>query len=105
MQAIVIIGLLILGYFQIAACIAGIKLWLGFGTVFAIIFFFASAAIPFGAVLDTGVSFYGAYAAWHWSWWQAALLTFPFAILGIVLNGLTAVERLLRRRRRTIAGV
>ena len=99
MQALVILGWLVLGFFQITAYAAGIKLWLGLGTLGAIIAFFVTAAIPFGALIDAAISFYGAYAVWHWTWWQSALLTFPFAILGIALNGLTALSRFLERRR------
>jgi hypothetical protein len=33
-------------------------------------------------------SFAAAYANLHWTWWQAALLSFPVAILGFMLNGI-----------------
>ena len=99
-----VVGCLIfvlLGLVQIFAYIDGIHLWLGVHRPLAIILFFITAAVPFGAVVDASISFYGAYAVWRWAWWQAALLSFPFAILGaagIAFGGLAKVVGRVRSR-------
>ena len=85
-----IVGFLLyalLGLAQIIAYLDGVHLWLGLGTVLGLIIFFGTAAFPFGAFVDASISFYGAHAAWHWPVWQAALLSFPFAIAGVVFGG------------------
>ncbi len=87
----------LLGIVQIAAYLDGIALWLGVGTVFGLIIFFGTAALPFGAFIDAGIAFYGAYAAWHWPIWQAALLSFPFAIVGATFVGATSARHLFTR--------
>jgi hypothetical protein len=96
MQIVFIVLYCALGIAQIAAYLAGIKLWLGVGTFLGFVIFFATAALPFGSIADAAIAFYGAYAAWHWAWWQAALLTFPFAILGILAMGLDGVVGMVR---------
>jgi hypothetical protein len=72
-----------LGAAQIVAFLAGIKLWLGIGMFWGTIIFLISMLAPFGPIANSGLAFYGAYRAWHWPFWAAALLTFPFAIMGI----------------------
>jgi len=94
MQILFIILYVVLGIFQIAAYLDGINLWLGVGTLLGFIIFFITAALPFGSLADSAIAFYGAYSAWHWTWWQAALLTFPFAILGIAAMGLGGIASL-----------
>lgn len=91
MQAVFLVLFIVLGIFQIAAYLAGIDLWLGIGTFWGLVIFFFTVSLPFGSVADAGISFYGAYAAWQWTWWEAALLTFPFAILGVAAMGLSGV--------------
>ncbi|MHC2338192.1 MULTISPECIES: hypothetical protein [unclassified Bradyrhizobium] len=64
--------------------------------------FLILALAPLGSIVAAAVSFYGAYHGWHWEWWQAALLCFPFAILSIatlVLQGSANVfDGLVERR-------
>lgn len=82
----------LLGLAQLVAYLAGIQLWLGVGApIGLIIFFVTTMVLPFGPFVNAIIGFYGAYAVWGWPWWQAALLTFPFAILGIVVMGLSSV--------------
>lgn len=93
-----------LGIVQIMAYLAGIELWLGLGTFWGLVIFFITAALPFGSVIDAAIAFYGAYKGWHWLWWQAALLTFPFAIIGIAIasaGGMVAMMHTLFHRRST----
>jgi hypothetical protein len=104
MSAIFYLLYLALGAAQIAAYLAGIHLWLGVGTFFGLIIFFGTAALPFpGAIFDAAISFYGAYKGWNWPWWQAALLTFPFAIIGVsVVAADTAADLISRLRKRSV---
>ena len=88
----------LMGLAQIIAYLDGIHLWLGVGTILGLIIFFGTAALPFGAFLDAGVSFYGAHAAWHWPVWQAALLSFPFAIVGVAFGGVASLSRAFSRK-------
>ena len=105
MQIIFISLYFALGIAQIAAYLAGVKLWLGVGTFLGLIIFFGTAALPFGSIADVAIAFYGAYAAWGWEWWQAALLTFPFAIIGVLAMGLDGVVGVARATfRRTQVG-
>jgi len=80
-----------LGIAQIAAYLQGIYLWLGIGNVLGIIIFFVTAGLPFGAVIDAFIGFYGAYKGWQWEWWQAGLLTFPFAIVGLFIGSVGGI--------------
>ncbi len=101
MQFIFIALYVALGIAQITAYLDGIHLWLGVGTFLGLVIFFATASLPFGAFVDAGIAFYGAYKGWHWDWWQAALLTFPFAILGLLamgMDGAISAFAALRRR-------
>jgi hypothetical protein len=95
MQAVFIILYFLLGIVQIAAFLAGIKLWLGLGTFLGLVIFFLSASVPLGSIADAAIAFYGAYGAWQWPWWQAALLTFPFAILGTAAMGIGGIANLI----------
>jgi hypothetical protein len=97
-RVILVVLWIALGAAQITAYLAGINLWLGLGTPLGLIVFFGTVWVPFGSLIDAILSFYGAYAAWHWTWWQAALLAFPFAIVGIMLNGASAIVHLFGRR-------
>lgn len=87
-----------LGIAQISAFLAGIHHWLGVGTFSGIVIFFGTAMLPFGAIIDAAISFYGAFAAWNWPWWQAALLAFPFAIVGVAVTGMGAIFSTFARR-------
>ena len=97
MQIVLFVLWIALGIAQIAAYLDGIHLWLGVGTFWGFVIFFFTASLPFGAIVDAGIAFYGAYQAWHWPLWQAALLTFPFAILGIIVMGLESAASLAGR--------
>jgi hypothetical protein len=94
MQAVFVILYFVLGIFQIAAYLAGINLWLGIGTFWGLVIFFITGCLPFGSIVDAVIAFYGAHSAWHWPWWQAALLTFPFAVFGIAAMGLSGIAGL-----------
>lgn len=94
MQLVLIILYVALGLAQISAFLAGIHLWLGVGAFFGLVIFFGTSFLPFGSIIDSGIAFYGAYRAWDWPWWQAALLTFPFAIVGVGLIGAEGVVKI-----------
>jgi hypothetical protein len=89
---------LALGLVQIVAFLAGIQLWLGMGTFFGLVIFFVTAVLPFGYLFDAAVAFYGAYKGWDWPSWQAALLAFPFAIVGVVITAAGGIVGLLRAK-------
>jgi hypothetical protein len=70
------------GFVQITAFIAGIERWLGLPWFGAFLLFIpANTALIAASV----VAYYGATQAWGWEWWQAALLCWPFLILGGVM--------------------
>ena len=74
MRIILYLAYSLLGLAQIAAYLAGIQLWLGIGPPLGLLIFFATAIIiPFGSFINAAIGFYGAYSAWNWLWWQAAL--------------------------------
>lgn len=73
-----------LAFAQMAPFSQGIKLW-GFGAVVGFIIFFVGIHLfAIGAAVIAGIAFYGAYTGWHWPWWQAAMLTIPFLIFGVI---------------------
>jgi hypothetical protein len=94
MQVIFVILYIVLGIIQITAYLAGINLWLGVGTFWGLVIFFVTASLPFGSIADAAIGFYGACGAWQWPWWQAALLTFPFAVLGVLAMGISGIASL-----------
>ena len=83
MPAIIIIGQFILGFFQIAASVAGLEVWLGIPWLIA---------LPLGLLLvytlqlaGSLIGMCGAVAAWHWSWFAAAGLFFgPFLVIMLI---------------------
>ncbi len=82
----------LLGLAQIAAYLAGVQLWLGIGPPLGLLIFFVTAIIiPFGSFINAAIGFYGAYSALNWPWLQADLLTFPFAIVGVFVMGLSSI--------------
>jgi hypothetical protein len=87
---------------QAAAYFQGMEIWLGVGWLGALaIAFLVGTFVPMGAVALSGIAFYGAWKGWHWDWWQAALLTWPFGILSIVMmlfSGAAGLVGLLRAR-------
>ena len=94
MQIVLFVLWIALGIAQIAAYLDGIHLWLGIGSFWGFVIFFFTMSLPLGAIIDAAIAFYGAYQAWHWPLWQAALLTFPFVILGFVVVGLEGATSL-----------
>jgi hypothetical protein len=75
-----------LGIIQIVAFMEGLDVWFGFGALLSIITFVIVMFIgPLGSLAVAGIGFYGAWRGWQWEWWQAALLCFPFAVLGLVM--------------------
>jgi hypothetical protein len=101
-KAILIVLYILLGIAQITAYLKGINLWLGIGTLLGLIIFFGTAWLPFGSVIDALIGFYGAYKGWQWEWWQAALLTFPFAIVGLIISSLGWIVDLFGARGRQL---
>jgi hypothetical protein len=90
---------LALGLFQIAAFMQGMETWWGLnGFVAIIIGLILLGIVPFGSIIASALAFYGAYKGWHWQWWQAALLCFPFVILSVVLMGGSGLASLAQRR-------
>ena len=83
MPAIIIIGQFILGFFQIAAFVAGIELWFGLPWLIALpVGFFIAYTIPLAGSL---LGIFGAVTAWHWSWFAAAGLFFgPFLVIMLI---------------------
>lgn len=60
------------------AFIEGADLWFGIGWLLAVLIFVAVLVfVPLGAIGTAVVAYHGATVAWHWEWWQAALLCFP----------------------------
>ncbi|MGY3393428.1 hypothetical protein ACVWW6_006019 [Bradyrhizobium sp. USDA 3311] len=91
----------LLGLFQLAAFFEGIEQWLGFGWIVAMILFFIAASVPLGSIATAALAFYGANHGWHWPWWQAALLAFPFPIVALIsmaLQGSGTLAGMMRQR-------
>jgi hypothetical protein len=84
-----------LGIAQLAAFFAGMELWLGLGWIMSFLIFVVVASLPLGSLATAAVAFYGAYKGWHWEWWQAALLAFPFAIIGIIMMTISGAAGLV----------
>lgn len=74
-----------LAFAQMAPFGAAMKLW-GFGGIASFFIFLIGIHLPLGATALAVIAFYGAYAGWHWEWWQAAALTLPFAIFGLITS-------------------
>ena len=91
MPAIIIIGQFILGFFQIAASVAGLEVWLGLPWLIALpLVFLLSYFFP---IIASFVGMFGAVVAWHWSWFAAAGLFFgPFIVIMLVVMSMTALE-------------
>ena len=92
MPAIIIIGQFILGFFQIAASVAGLEVWLGLPWLIALpLVFLLSYFFPIIASL---VGMFGAVVAWHWSWFAAAGLFFgPFLVIMLIAMSAATSER------------
>jgi hypothetical protein len=70
------------GFVQIFAIVAGIKVWLGWGTVASFIGAIFTTYIPFAG---QGLGIYGAVIGWDWPLIQAILLFGgPFLFLVLV---------------------
>jgi len=91
MPAIIIIGQFILGFFQIAAFVAGIELWFGLPWLIALpVGLFIAYKIPLAGSL---LGIFGAVTAWHWSWFEAAGLFFgPFLVMMFIAMCAASVE-------------
>src|SRR5262245_53807294 len=87
---------------QAAAYFQGMELWLGFGWLASLVVgVLAAGWLPFGSLAMSAVAFYGAWRGWDWEWWQAALLTWPFAIISLAamfMSGAVGLVGLLRTR-------
>ena len=97
MQLIFVLLYLALGIVQLFAFMEGLDVWLGLGfwlsvVAFVIVFMLGS----FGGLIVAVVGFFGAMEGWGWEWWQAALLSFPFAILGFLAMGVSTVGALFQ---------
>jgi hypothetical protein len=93
---------LAIGVVQLAAYFQGMELWLGIGWILSFVIFLIGTWLPFGSFVLAGIAFYGAHKGWRWEWWQAALLTFPFAIMSLIImsaGGIAGVREYLRNRR------
>ena len=88
---------IIMGTIQMAAIMAGLEHWLGLYWLIAIILAFPLGYFPIvGPIL--GIA--GAVTAWHWAWWQAALLFFGAFGLSLALGaGATLLGWLGSRKR------
>jgi hypothetical protein len=63
---------------QLAAFQDGAGLWLGIGWLLSSLLFFALyGLIPFGEIGVILLTFYGAWKAWRWPWFGAAVLAAP----------------------------
>jgi pilus assembly protein CpaB len=60
---------------------------------------FFALAIPLGSLACAAFVFHFSYTGLQWGWWQAVLLSFPFAILGVVVMGASGVVELANRAR------
>jgi hypothetical protein len=95
MQALVFVGYLVLGLFQLAAVMAGLEDWLGLHWIIAIPLAFFIAYIP---IVGSIVGMFGAVAAWHWSWLQAGALFFgPLIVIGIAAIAMGVFEKSTRK--------
>lgn len=82
MQALALIGYIVLGLFQLAAVMAGLEDWLGLHWIIAVPLALFIAYIP---LIGTVIGMLGAVTAWHWSWLQAGGLFFgPLVIILVV---------------------
>jgi hypothetical protein len=84
----------VFGVAQTGAFVAGMGAWLGLGALASMALILVLGILPLGALATSAIAFYGAVAVWGWSWWQAALLTLPFAILGIFTMGTPPLLRM-----------
>jgi hypothetical protein len=75
---------MVVGFVQIFAIVAGIKVWLGWGTVASFIGAIVTTYIPFAG---QGLGIYGAVVGWDWPLIQAILL-FGGPLLIVVVVGL-----------------
>ncbi|ABV89285.1 hypothetical protein [Shewanella pealeana] len=82
MQAILYVGYIILGIFQLAAVMGGLEDWMGLHWIIAAPLAFVIAYIP---LVGTVVGMFGAVTVWHWSWLQAGgLFLGPFIAILII---------------------
>jgi hypothetical protein len=103
MQVLFFIVYLALGFLQITAFLEGTEVWLHTSTIVSLLIGFVTISfLPFGSIATSAIAFYGAYRGWHWAWWQAALVAFPFAIFSVVMAaagmGVSALATLGRQR-------
>lgn len=69
---------------QVQAFVAGAAHAWGFGTLAALVAAVLISIIPgIGGFILAVMTFYGAYAAWDWSWWQALILASPGIALSV----------------------
>lgn len=85
---------LLLAVAQFSAFMAGIHLLIGGGALLSFLIMIVAMWLPLGSIAVAATGFYGACSAWDWPWWQAALLTFPFAVLGVFSMSVGAVAKI-----------
>ena len=89
LPAILYVGFLVLGCFQLLAIVAGLQAY-GLTAFVAWVVAFLTAYIP---LIGTVAGMYGAVAGWGWTWPQAALLFFGplVAVVGLWLIGMLMI--------------
>ena len=93
---VIVWGLLIV--LQLAAFFQGMETWLGLAWGWSLLIGTFIFGVPFGYLAMAAVGFYGAYAGWHWEWWQASLLAFAYVIVTILAIGVGGWVNLFGRR-------
>ena len=81
------------GFIQFFAIIAGIKAWLGFPTILAVLVALLTTYFP---VVGQALGVYGAINVWHWPWWLAVILFFGTLIFVFAAGGLAVILEKLR---------
>ncbi len=82
MRALATMLWLALAFFQIAATVAGLKVWLGLHWILAVIIATVISGWP---LIGTVLGVFGAHAGWGWSWIAAISLFFgPFLIVLLI---------------------
>ena len=85
---------------QVQAFLAGVSHGWGLGTFLGLVVGLVLYCIPgIGGFLLACMTFYGAYAAWDWAWWQAFIIAAPGVALSIFALAGTAIVAALGTRR------
>ncbi|NWG25893.1 MAG: hypothetical protein HXY30_16010 [Pseudorhodoplanes sp.] len=101
MQVILPILTLMAGIAQATAFMQGLETWLGLGAIISVIIFVAAIMLgAFGGLITGIIAFYGAWKGWHWPWYGAVAIAFPYLILLIAMAGLGGVMSMVFDRSR-----